>query len=115
MIITFTPQLHAGSLALEKSSGDRLRINGELFNFNPLAEGDTIPAGAIPCDWIFGPVERVGGEVCLTVILPHGPNPSPAVAFPEPITVIEDGPITIPHDPVPEPGPQPEEPANVDA
>lgn len=114
MRISFSPQRRDDVLVLEKSSGDRLRINGELFNFNPLAEGDTIPAGAIPCDWIVGPVERVGGEVCLTVILPHGPNPSPAVAFPEPITVIEDGTVPIPHDPAPEPELQPEEPANVE-
>lgn len=109
MRISFSPQRRDDTLIIEKSSGDRLRINGELFNFNPLAEGDTIPS--IPCDWIVGPVERVGGEVCLTVILPHGPNPSEAVAFPEPITVTEDGPIDVPSDPEP----QEEEPADVDA
>jgi hypothetical protein len=109
MIITFSPQRREGSLTLEKSSGDRLRINGELFNFNPLEDGDTIPAGAIPCDWIVGAVERIDGEVRLTIVLPHGPNPSQAVAFPEPITVNEDGPIAVPHD---EPE---EERADVDA
>lgn len=111
MRISFSPQRRDDQLVLEKSLGDRLRINGELFNFNPLAEGDAIPAGAIPSDWIVGPVERVDGEVCLTVILPHGPNPSAGVAFPEAIIVAEDGPITIPHDPAP----QPEETDNVDA
>lgn len=101
MIISFSPQRRDDALTLEKTSGDRLRINGELFNFNPLEDGDTIPAGAIPCDWIVGPVERVEGEVRLTVILPHGPEPSQVVAFPEPITVTDDGPIDIPHDPEP--------------
>lgn len=109
MRILFSPQRRDDALTLEKT-GDRLRINGELFNFNPLAEGDTIPAGEIPCDWILGPVERIDGEIHLTLILPHGPNPSHAVAFPEPITVAEDGPIAIPHDLAPEP-----EPDNVDA
>lgn len=102
MIISFSPQRRDDTLILEKASGDRLRINGELFNFNPLEDGDTIPAGAIPCDWIVGPVERVEGEVRLTVILPHGPEPSQAVAFPEPITVTDDGPISVPHDERPE-------------
>ncbi|MEF2552037.1 hypothetical protein VQ042_11800 [Aurantimonas sp. A2-1-M11] len=92
---------------LEKTAGDRLRINGELFNFNTLEDGDTIPAGAVPCDWIVGPVQRIDGEVHVAVILPHGPNPSFGVAFPEPITVSEDGVIALPSDP--------EEPANVDA
>jgi hypothetical protein len=106
MIISFSPQRRDDTLELEKTSGDRLRINGELFNFGPLAEGDTIPAGAIPCDWIIGPVERVDGEVRLTLILPHGPNPSETVAFPEPVAVTTDGHIPVPYD---------EEPADVDA
>lgn len=98
MIIKFVPQRRDDILTLEKSSGDRLRINGELLNFNPLEDGDTIPVGAIPCDWIVGPVERIDGEVRLTIVLPHGPNPSQAVAFPEPIAVSEDGPIAVPQD-----------------
>ncbi|HEV7344141.1 MAG TPA: hypothetical protein VGN60_00720 [Devosia sp.] len=108
MKVNFSPVRMDGTLMLEKSAGDRLRINGELFNFNPLEEGDTIPNGVIPCEWILGPVERIEGEVCLTLILPHGPNPSQAVAFPEPITMTEDGPIPVPSDA------QPEEPANVE-
>lgn len=109
MRISFSPQRRDDSLTLEKTSGDRLRINGELFNFNTLNDGDVIPAGTIPCDWITGTVEKVAGEVRLTVILPHGPNPSQAVAFPEAITVLEDGPIEMPHDePV-----EHEEPADV--
>lgn len=105
MHISFSPQRRDDTLTLEKT-GDLLRINGELFNFGPLNDGDTIPAGAIPCGWIVGPVERIEGEVHLTLILPHGPNPSEAVAFPEPIHVTQDGPIAIPHD---------EETADVDA
>ena len=108
MKITFSPQRRDDALELEKSSGDRLRINGELFNFDTLAEGDAIPPGAIPCDWIIGPVERMEGEVCLTLILPHGPNPSSALAFPEPITVSAGGPIVVPRDL------QQEEPAHVE-
>lgn len=106
MRISFVPQRRSDVLSLEKSQGDRLRINGELFNFNPLNDGDVIPAGVVPCEWIVGPIERVDGEIRLTLILPHGPNPSQAVAFPEPITVTEDGPIDVPTD---------KEPADVDA
>jgi hypothetical protein len=97
-------------LSLEKAAGDRLRINGQLFNFNPLEEGDTIPAGSVPCDMILGDVVRLDGEVRLTLLLPHGPNPSQAVAFPAPISTTQDGPIAVPSDPAPI-----EEPADVDA
>ncbi|HEU5019696.1 MAG TPA: hypothetical protein VFT69_17195 [Pseudolabrys sp.] len=110
MRISFSPQRRDDALTLEKTSGDRLRINGELFNFDPLQDGDSIPAGEVPCDWIMGPIERIDGEVRLTVVLPHGANPSQAVAFPEPITVTEDGPIAVPQD-----APETEEPADVDA
>jgi len=105
MRISFSPQRRDDTLKLEKSNGDHLRINGELFNFNSLADGDTIPAGVVPCDWIVGPVERSDGHVNITVILPHGPNPSQAVAFPEPVTVNEDGPISVPYDPKQEEAP----------
>lgn len=106
MYIFFFPQRRDDTLTLERTSPDRIRINGEMFNFSPLADGDTIPAGEVPCEWIAGPVERINGEIHLTLILPHGPNPSQAVAFPEPVHVTQDGPIAIPQD---------EEPADVDA
>lgn len=109
MRIFFTPQRRDDTLTLEKSNGDRLRINGELFNFDTLPDGGSIPAGQVPCGWVAGPVDRVNGELHLTLILPHGPNPSEAVAFPQPINVSFDGVIAVPHDePV-------EEPDNVDA
>ena len=95
MIINFTPQRRDDTLSLEKTSGDRLRINGELFNFNTLNDGDTIPADSIPCEWIIGDVTRVDGHVHVTLILPHGPNPTHVQAFPSPITVTEDGPINV--------------------
>jgi len=98
MRISYSPQRRDDSLTLERTSGDRLRVNGELFNFNTLNDGDVIPAGSIPCEWIVGPVEKVDGDVWLTLILPHGANPSPAVAVPEPITVADDEPIDVPHD-----------------
>lgn len=99
MIISFSPQRRDDTLSLEKN-GDRLRINGELFNFNPLQEGDSIPDGSIPCEWITGPVQRVEGQIHVTLILPHGPNPSEAVAFPPPIVVEVDGPVNVPFDEV---------------
>lgn len=98
MRISFSPQRRDDVLAIEKTNGDRLRINGELFNFNPMEEGDTIHE--VPCEWVVGPVERIDGEIHLTLILPHGASPSAAVAFPETITVTEDGPIAVPVDEV---------------
>jgi hypothetical protein len=96
MRISFSPQRRDDKLTLELTAPDRIRVNDDLFNFSPLVDGDTIPTDEIPCDWIVGPVERIDGEIHLTLILPHGPNPSDAVAFPDPIYVTQDGPITLP-------------------
>ncbi len=83
-------------------AGDALTLNGETFDFSQMPEGGTLPAEAIASDWIPGPVSRIDGELHLTLRLPHGPNPSRKVAFPEPVTVTQDGPIALPFDPVPE-------------
>jgi len=86
--------------------GDVLSINGVEFDFNQLPDGATLPADAIDSEWIAGPVERIDGELRLTLRLPHGPNPSRAVAFPEPLHVTTDGPIDLPSDPAPSTAPE---------
>lgn len=100
MKISLSPMRRDDTLTVEKT-GDRLRINDELFNFGPLPDGATINAGVTPCDWIVGPVKRVNGEIVLTLILPTGPSPSQAVAFPEPLTNVPDGLVVLPFDPPP--------------
>jgi len=106
MHITFSPVRLDETLTATRW-GDVLTLNGESFDFGPLPEGATLPAEAIDREWIVGPVTRIDGELHLTLRLPHGPNPSQAVAFPEPIHVTEDGPIALPIDPEPEPEPLP--------
>jgi len=83
--------------------GDVLTLNGQAFDFGPLPEGATLPAEAIDSEWIVGPVSRINGDLHLTLRLPHGPSPSRAVAFPEPVHVTQDGLIALPFDPEPEP------------
>lgn len=107
MKINLTPQRRDDTLTVEKN-GDRLRINGDLFNFGPLPDGAVISAGTVPCEWIVGPVSRINGEIELTLILPHGNNPSQKVAFPEAITNPPDGILELPFD-------EKEEVADVDA
>lgn len=81
-------------------SGDSLTINNEVFDFAQLPEGATLPAAAINSDYFTGPVERINGELQLTLRLPHGANPPQHVAFPEPIRVAQDGPVKLPTDEV---------------
>lgn len=101
MRISFSPQRRDDTLTVSKT-GENLLINGDPIDLSVIPDGATLPAGAIDNEWIAGPVERIGGVLHVTLLLPHGPNPSQAVAFPEPITVTSDGPVAVPHDPQPE-------------
>jgi len=105
MIIKFSPFAPLPGhfeLPIVTLAGDVLTINNEPFDFTQLPTGATLPADAIGSDYFAGPVDRIAGELHLTLKLPTGPNPSRAVAFPEPITAV-DGPVAIPFDPEPEP------------
>lgn len=95
MHILFSPQRRDEELVVSKA-GDILTINGDAFDFSALPDGGTIPAGEVPCEWIVGPVERIGGQIRLNLLLPHGAAPPPEVAFPAPIVVGEDGLISLP-------------------
>lgn len=77
-------------------AGDNIVINGDVFDFTRLPDGATLPASAIESDHFVGDVSRINGELHLTIRLPHGPNPSHAVAFPAVINVAADGPVALP-------------------
>jgi hypothetical protein len=79
--ITLSPQRRDDTLTVIKS-GDTLIINGVEYDFSPLLDGATLPAEAIGCPWIVGPVERIGGELHITLRLPLGANASHAARFP---------------------------------
>lgn len=88
-------------------AGDIITIDVRSYDFGPLPEGATLPWGSVDCEFIVGDVERINGEICLTLIMPHGANPSQNVAFPAPVSV-HSGPVPFPVDanevkPLPEP------------
>ena len=95
MYIKLSPQRSDNRLTLEKQN-QTLIINGESFNFSELPEGATLPEDAIESDVIVSDVERINGEIHLTVLIPHGANAPYETRFPEPIEVTEDGVITLP-------------------
>lgn len=95
MKIYLSPIRMDAELSVSKT-GDVLTVNGQEFDFTPLPDGATLPNEAIDSEHFAGPVSRINGELQLTLRLPHGPEPSHAVAFPEPITPIADGPVELP-------------------
>lgn len=103
MMIYLSPALSSWPLPDVKYSKDALTINGELFDFGRLPEGASLPLGSINSQWFDRDVTRVDGEIHLSLVLPHGANPSEVVAFPEPIRVTKAGAVKLPFDVPPEP------------
>jgi len=81
--------------------GDILIINGEEFDFSPIGDGDTLPALAISSTWFLDKVERINGELVLTILLPLPWNYSQEQAFPAPLENVPDGLVVFPA-PLPE-------------
>lgn len=95
MHINLSPFRSDKSLSIEKL-GNTFTINGVTYDFTALPDGATLPASAINCEFIVGPVERIDGVLHLTLLLPHGADASEAVRFPEPIINPPDGPLELP-------------------
>jgi hypothetical protein len=95
MLINLSPQRREDILTISKT-GDTLTINGIPYDFSPLPNGATLPREAIDCEWIVSDVNRVNGEIELTILLPHGANASHEARFPEPIIKNDDGQVVLP-------------------
>lgn len=94
MQIKFTPVRHDDRLFLSVV-GDVLTINGQAFDFSGVPEGATLPREAVTCDRLASDVERIGGQITLMLILPHGPHAPQETLFPAPVSVT-DGPVPLP-------------------
>lgn len=62
-----------------------LTIDGVLFDFSSLQPGDMLPMRAIDSPWVADNVFNVKGVLTVSLLLPHGSNPTQAEAFPAPL------------------------------
>jgi len=95
MHVTLSPQRRDDTLSVTKA-GNVLTINGDEIDFSVIPDGATLPAEASPHPFIVGPVERIGGVLHLTLLLPHGPDASQAVRFPTSLIDPPDGLLELP-------------------
>lgn len=95
MNITLSPQRRDDALVVIKQ-GDKLTINGVVFDFAPLPDGATLPGTAVNCEFILGDVERIDGDLHLNLLLPIGPDASEAARFPQPLINPTDGLLEFP-------------------
>lgn len=96
MNITLSPQRRDdGPLTLFKQ-GDILTIAGIAYDFSQLPNGATLPQDAVDCPWLASDINRINGELELTLLLPHGANAPEATRFPEAIVNPADGEVKLP-------------------
>ncbi|WP_226501388.1 hypothetical protein [Pseudomonas sp. MWU16-30322] len=101
MNIVLVPQRRDDTLVIIKS-GETLILNGEVFDFSLMGNGDTLPQAAIHSDWFASDITRIDGELEITLILPLPINYSPEQAFPAPLENVPDGRVAFPQ-PLPVP------------
>ena len=95
MLINLSPINSNKSLEITKIN-NALTINGVPYDFSQLPEGATLPREAIGCEFIVSDVNRINGQIELTILLPHGANASHEARFPEPINMTNDGQVVLP-------------------
>ncbi|WP_336334611.1 tail fiber assembly protein [Pseudomonas putida] len=81
MIIKLSPVRSDVSLSVAKL-GDTLEVNGVALDFSRLPDGATLPAEAVGCEFVIAPVERINGDLVLTLMLPHAADAPQAARFP---------------------------------
>lgn len=95
MLINLSPIRSDRTLEITKT-GETLTINGIPYDFSQLPNGATLPREAIDCEFIVSDVNRINGEIELTILLPHSANASHEARFPEPIVKNDDGQVVLP-------------------
>ena len=97
MIIKYSPQLGSANLTLSKQ-GDTLTINSVEIDFSPLESGTKLPSEVCQGYSLFllAAQRNDGGELELTILLPHTSNASEAARHPQPIVNPSNGQIQIP-------------------
>ncbi|CAI3796862.1 hypothetical protein GLGCALEP_01659 [Pseudomonas sp. MM221] len=94
MIIKLSPVRSDIRLSVVKA-GDLLEVNGVALDFSRLADGSTLPAEAVGCNFVISPVERINGALVLTLMLPHDADAPEGARFPVDLYPA-DGPVQLP-------------------
>lgn len=76
--------------------GDTLTLNGKDFDFSDVPEGGLLPQDAVSCDWLASDIERINGDLQLTLLLPHGANAPDETLFPIMLEIDQDGSVALP-------------------
>lgn len=95
MIIKLSPIRSDAELIVTKT-GETLIINGVALDFARLEDGATLAADAVGSEWVVRAVERVSGDLVVTLMLPHSADAPELARFPVDIINPADGPVRLP-------------------
>lgn len=94
MKINLSPSRRDETLSLTVA-GEVLTLNGVDLDLSGVGEGVVMSPEDINCPWVTS-ATRTGGELELTLILPHGASAPHETLWPAPLTITADGPVELP-------------------
>ena len=90
MKIKFNPQRRDDELTLIIED-ESVTVNSVLYDLSVIPDGASLPSDAISGDFFSGDVERINGELCIVITLPHKYNAPSAITFPQDVTINTNG------------------------
>jgi hypothetical protein len=98
MRIDLSPVRSDDPLSLHRA-GEVLSVNGLAFDLSPLPDDATLPQAAVGCPALASDIRREGGQIRLTLRLPHDQDAPAAALFPDPLDPAPQGPVDLPGHP----------------
>lgn len=103
MKIILYPQRRDDELTLSLQ-GQRLTVSGDVLDLSKIPDGATVPTEAIDNPFVCGPIERIDGELRVSLLLPRA---APFGVFdevgkmrpPYELAISQDGDIALPVEP----------------
>lgn len=81
------------------TEGDTITINNGSYDLSVIPDGATLPNAqeATGCEYFVGDIERIDGELHITLLLPIAEKAGQEACFPAPIAVEQDGVVELPN------------------
>lgn len=72
-------------------------VNGEVFDFSPLQDGDTLHPDAVDSLYFTGDISRTGDDLNIVLLMPYRFTEDMDILFPEAVSV-KSGVVKVPTD-----------------
>ena len=77
--------------------GDVVTINGEVFDFSPLKDGDSLPRAATGSEHFVGVITKTGEDLNIELLMPYRWTEDSNILFPVDLS-IKSGTVKVPTD-----------------